>query len=122
MQKVDRLGWAAGFAIKSYGVRIGIRSNDPSCLKKVRNHLPYGWELSASPFVDRLYSFLIGAAQRANVRSFNLLYGDHIRLARSLDVEQIFERFEPDLRLFVAELAQRRVFVHAGVVGWKGRA
>jgi len=124
MQKVDRLGWAAGFSIKSYGVRIGIRSNDPSCLKRIRNHLPHGWELSSSPVVDRLYSLLIGGGTRqgSNVRRFNLLYGDHIRLARSLDVEQIFERFESDLRLLVAELARRRVFVHAGVVGWKGRA
>jgi hypothetical protein len=123
MKKVDRLGWAAGFAIKSYGVRIGIRSNDPSCFKRVRNHLPHGWELSSSSVVDRLYSILIGGTRpRTNVRSFNLLYGDHIRLARSLDVEDVFERFESDLRLFVAELAQRRVFVHAGVVGWKGRA
>jgi len=123
MQKVDRLGWAAGFSIKSYGVRIGIRSNDPSCLKRARNHLPHGWELSSSPVVDRLYSLLIdGTSPRANVRRFNLLYGDHIRLARSVDLEQIFERFESDLRLFVAELARRRVFVHAGVVGWKGKA
>jgi hypothetical protein len=123
MQKVDRLGWAAGFSIKSYGVRIGIRSNDPSCLRRVREHLPHGWKLSSSLVVDRLYSLLIGGTRRhANVRSFNLLYGDHIRLARSVDVEQIFETFESDLRLFVAELAPRRVFVHAGVVGWKGRA
>jgi len=123
MQKVDRLGWAVGFSIKSYGVRIGIRSNDPSCLKRVRKHLPHGWELSSSPFVERLYSVLIGLqGTRGNVRRFNLLYGDHIRLARSLDLNQVFEAFESDLRLFVAELARRRVFVHAGVVGWKGKA
>ena len=30
--------------------------------------------------------------------------------------------FESVARLSVAELAPRRVFVHAGVVGWKGRA
>ncbi|HEX8149747.1 MAG TPA: hypothetical protein VF591_21385 [Pyrinomonadaceae bacterium] len=34
----------------------------------------------------------------------------------------VFERFESDLQLYVAERAPRRVFVHAGVVGWKGRA
>jgi hypothetical protein len=34
----------------------------------------------------------------------------------------LFERFEADLQLCVAEAARRRVFVHAGVVGWKGRA
>src|SRR6266850_988838 len=123
MQKVDRLGWASGFSIKSYGVRIGIRSNDPACLKRVRKHLPHGWELSSSPFVERLYSVLVGLqGTQGNVRRFNLLYGDHIRLARSLDINQVFETFESDLRLFVAELARRRVFVHAGVVGWKGKA
>jgi hypothetical protein len=123
MQKVDRLGWAVGLSIKSYGVRIGIRSNDPACLKKVRKHLPHGWELSSSPFVERMYSLLVGLkSAHANVRRFNLLYGDHIRLARSLDLDQVFETFESDLRLFVAELARRRVFVHAGVVGWKGKA
>jgi hypothetical protein len=123
MQKVDRLGWASGFSIKSYGVRIGIRSNDPACLKRVRKHLPHGWELSSSPFVERLYSVLVGLqGTQGNVRRFNLLYGDHIRLARSLDLNKVFETFESDLRLFVAELARRRVFVHAGVVGWKGKA
>ncbi len=123
MQKVDRLGWAVGFSIKSYGVRIGIRSNDPACLKRVRKHLPHGWELSSSPFVERLYSVLVGLrGTQENVRRFNLLYGDHIRLARSLDLNQVFETFESDLRLFVAELARRRVFVHAGVVGWRGKA
>lgn len=123
MQKVDRLGWAVGFSIKSYGVRIGIRSNDPACLKRVRKHLPHGWELSSSPFVERLYSVLVGLqGTQGNVRRFNLLYGDHIRLARALDLNQVFETFESDLRLFVAELARRRVFVHAGVVGWKGKA
>jgi len=123
MQKVDRLGWAVGFSIKSYGVRIGIRSNDPVCLKRVRKHLPHGWELSSSPFVERLYSVRVGLqGTQGNVRRFNLLYGDHIRLARSLDLNQVFETFESDLRLFVAELARRRVFVHAGVVGWKGKA
>jgi hypothetical protein len=123
MQKVDRLGWASGFSIKSYGVRIGIRSNDPACLKRVRKHLPHGWELSSSPLVERLYSVLVGLqGTQGNVRRFNLLYGDHIRLARSLDLNEVFETFESDLRLFVAELARRRVFVHAGVVGWKGKA
>ena len=123
MQKVDRLGWAVGFSIKSYGVRIGIRSNDPACLKRVRKHLPHGWELSSSPFVERLYSVLVGLrGTQENVRRFNLLYGDHIRLARSPELNQVFEVFESDLRLFVAELARQRVFVHAGVVGWKGKA
>ena len=123
MKKVDRLGWAVGFSLKSYGVRIGIRSNDPSALDRVCRHLPSEWENASSSVVDRVYSILIGGkGPRANVRRLNLLYGDHVQLARSLDLDSVFETFESDLRLFVAELAKHRVFVHAGVVGWKGKA
>lgn len=123
MKKVDRLGWAVGFSLKSYGLRIGIRSNDPAALDRVCQHLPREWESASLPVVDRLYSILIGGAgARAKVRRFNLLYGDHVRLARSLDLDNLFETFESSLRIFVAEYAKHRVFVHAGVVGWKGKA
>jgi hypothetical protein len=123
MMKVDRLGWAVGLALKSYGVRIGIRSNDRAALKRVLEILPGEWERAESPIVDRVYSILHGGVgPRSNVRRFNLLYGDHIQLARSMDRESVFDSFESDLRIFVAEFAKRHVFVHAGVVGWKGRA
>ena len=123
MEKVDRLGWAAGFSLKSYGVRIGIRCNESSGLDRVWPHLPRQSEVVNDPVVDRLYSILLGGkGPRANVRRFNLLYADHVRIARSLDIEEVFERLESDLRLFVADVARHRVFVHAGVVGWKGRA
>jgi hypothetical protein len=123
MSKVDRLEWVSGFALKSYGVRIGIRSNDPDCFSRICERLPDNWTVSSSPLVDRLYSILIHDNSRhTNGRSFNMLYGDHVRLARSRDQHIVFDAFESDLRLFVAELAHDRVFVHAGVVGWKDRA
>ena len=123
MEKIDRLGWAAGIALTSYGVRIGIRVNDPAVLDRVQQHLPCGWKPAASPVVERLYSLLVGGAgRRPNLRRFNLLYGNLERLARTLDLEEVFERLESDLRLNVAELARRKVFVHAGVVGWRGKA
>lgn len=123
MKEVDGLGWAVGFSLKSYGVRIGIRSNDPGALASACRHLPSEWESLASPLVDRVYSILIGSKDsRANGRRLNLLYGDDVRLARSADLDGVFETLESDLRLFVAELATHRVFVHAGVVGWKGQA
>jgi hypothetical protein len=70
-----------------------------------------------------MYSILVGGdGMRPGMRRFNLLYGNHVRLARAWDLDTVFDTFESDLRLFVAEFARRRVFVHAGVVGWKGRA
>ena len=107
MTKVDRLGWAVGFALKSYGVRVGIRSNDRAVLARARELLPGAWGPADSPVVDRVYSILHGGAgSRANVRRFNLLYGDHIQLARSLDRDSVFDTFESDLRIFVAEFAK----------------
>lgn len=123
MEKIDRLGWAAGFSLTSYGRRIGIRSNDPDVLDQLYKHLPPGWKPSSGNVVERLYSLVTGGpVARANVRRFNILYGDITRLARSTDLSQVLETFESDLRLFVAETARRKVFVHAGVVGWRGQA
>ncbi|HEX8746963.1 MAG TPA: hypothetical protein VF717_07165 [Pyrinomonadaceae bacterium] len=123
MEKIDRLGWAAGISIKSYGVSVGIRTNDASLLDGLIERLPPVWRPSRSMVVERLYSvFMGGPAARSNVRRFNLLYGDLERLVRSVDAGQVYDALESDLQLYVAERAQGRVFIHAGVVGWKGRA
>ncbi len=124
MQKVDRLGWAVGFALKTYGLSIGIRANDPAGLVQVCQHLPHEWKTTSAPVVDRLYSIIVGGGlgQRSTVRRFSLLYADHNRIAQSTELDTIFETLESDLRITVAEFARRRVFVHAGVVGWNGKA
>jgi hypothetical protein len=70
-----------------------------------------------------LYSFLVGGAEtKRNRRNFHLLYGGAARLARTTDSEEVFEALESNLNMFLGEWARNRVFVHAGVVGWKGRA
>ncbi|MBV8859454.1 MAG: hypothetical protein JOZ02_21155 [Acidobacteria bacterium] len=107
----------------AYGVRVGVRVDDPCALSGVVDRLPPGWALSALPYVTRLYSLVAGGAGRSDrVRRFHLLYSGAELIARSLDAEVVYERLESDLQLYVAERAPRRVFVHAGVVGWKGQA
>ncbi|MCA1592316.1 MAG: hypothetical protein LC754_06635 [Acidobacteria bacterium] len=102
---------------------MGVRVNRADALGRIAEHLPAGWKPSPAPIVERLYSLVIGGeAKRPGVRHFSLLYGDIDKLARTHDAEQVFEQFESNLRLFVAEWARRRVFVHAGVVAWRGQA
>ena len=123
MKDSDSRGCVAGFSLKSYGVRIGIRSNDAAALERVCSHLPSEWERTSSIAVDRVYSILVAEkGKRGKASRLNLLYGDDAQLASSKGLTDVFERFESDLRLFVAELATHHVFVHAGVVGWKGQA
>jgi len=123
MAKLDRLGWADGISFLSYGVRIGVRVNKPGALDLVLNYLPPGWKPASSPVVERLYSLIVGGdGPRPNVRRFNLLYAGIVRMAKSVDLAQILESLESDVQFHVAQVARRKVFVHAGVVGWQGRA
>lgn len=123
MEKLDRLGWTDGFSFISYGVRIGVRTNDPELLCRIPEYLPPEWRPAKSPLVERLYSLKVaGKSSKPGLRRYNLLYGDLMRISRSLDLEEVLRRFETDLQMHIAEFAARRVFVHAGVVGWRGRA
>ena len=123
MEKIDRLGWAAGISFVSYGVRVGVRANKPEILEQVVDRLPRGWKPSRTHIVDRLYSLVVGGEGiRPNVRRFNILYGNVEKLLRTLDIDEFLQAFESDLKLHVAAGARGRVFVHAGVVGWRGLA
>jgi len=123
MEEIDRLGWAAGLAFTAYGVRVGIRVSETDVLKRVEIYLPPAWRPAASPRVDILYSVVVGGAgSRPGVRRFNLLYANALRVARSLDLGEVFDAFEANVHLHIAEAAPRRRFVHAGVVGWRGEA
>ena len=123
MEKIDRLGWAAGIAFVSYGLRIGIRASSPEILDRLQALLPPNAKPARGPRVECLYSLIVrGTKVGSNVRRFNILYADAVPLARTKDTDRVLEALETDLQLYVAERARRRLFVHAGVVGWRGRA
>ena len=121
MEKIDRLGWTVGISLTAYGVRVGIRVNRAELLPRIASLLPPGWKPVVSQITDRLYSLIVGN-QGTRIRGLNLLYVGARRLARTLDLDEALEALESDLQLYVAENAKRRLFVHAGVVAWKGSA
>ena len=102
---------------------MGIRTNTPAVLDDIEGRLPPGWAARASSRVDCLYSIIVGdEAPRGGLRRFHLLYADAARLARTNRMDEVLESFETDVEWSVAALAPKLVFVHAGVVGWQGRA
>jgi hypothetical protein len=123
MEKIDRLGWAAGISFTAYGRRVGVRVNRPEVMERILRHLPFGWKPSGRQVVERLYS-VVAAVNPAgsSIRRFHLLYNGAARVARTADEAGLYEALASDLRMFIAEGARRRVFVHAGVVGWMGAA
>lgn len=123
MAQLDRLGWADGMAFVSYGVRIGVRVSDPALLSQLQPALPPDRRSASSAVVERLYSVVAGGSgPRPGVRRFNLVYGDTDLVARTRELDEALERLDSNLRFYIAEHARRRIFVHAGVVGWRGQA
>jgi hypothetical protein len=100
-----------------------VRVTDASILDRVRALLPPGWKPAAVPTVRRLFSLIVGGpSNRPGLRRFNVLYADAERLLRTHDLDETLRQLELYVHQFVAERARRRTFVHAGVVGWNGRA
>jgi hypothetical protein len=122
MQKIDRLGWAAGLSVYSHGLRIGVRFNKPEVAEAVQERLPPGWEPGCSPFVEKLYSLRVGGRAGFRSREFTLLYDGFTQKARTMVLEDALDTLETEMQLHVAEWARNQVFLHAGVVGWRGRA
>lgn len=123
MAKLDRLGWAAGECVDAYGVRVGLRVNKAEALDRLLACLPAGWKRAPSPAVETVYSVIVGgASSRPGARPYHRAYADGARIARTRDWDRLLFFLESELELHVGANARRRTFVHAGVVGWNGRA
>ena len=73
--------------------------------------------------MQRLYSLVVAEGrQRAGVRRMHVLYADSLRIARDTDLDQVLAALETDLHRYIAEASPHLTFLHAGVVGWQGRA
>lgn len=122
-EKVGTADWTAGEAIVAYGVKVGLRSNKPRFLDKLLAMLPEVWRPSPTPSVERLFSLRVVTPRlRSTGRTWHQLYEDEQIRAYSDNLELVLETFERQLKVYLAEMAQRRVFVHAGAVGWQGQA
>lgn len=123
LRAVEPAGCMTGLSLVSYGVSLGIRMNDSALLDRVSPHLPPGWKPTASRVLDEVFSVKVGGASSQNdSRPSHRLYRGTEEVAETSDAGQLLEQLESWLRLTVAVRARRRVFVHAGVVGWRGRA
>ncbi len=104
MEKLDHLGWVVGMSGECHGLRVGIRSNDPSVLNRVREILPPGWLSLQTDEVDLLYSFRSAeSTTRAGLRSFHLVYCGTLQVMRTLAFEDALYGLENDLLLRVVD-------------------
>ncbi len=122
MKKLDRLGWTAGIAFKAYGLSIGIRTNTPRVPRALLDALPWGWKPARSNKVDWLYSLYLGGKGARAGRRAHVLFAGSRKVIRTVDLAKALAALRADLQAYTADNAVDRLFVRAGVVGWKGRA
>jgi hypothetical protein len=118
--QIDDLHLAPSISVISYGVRIGIRADAQVILDRFLARLPLGCKLTSNGFIQRSYSIANPSGRRTKTPGRFDLYADEIPVGRKLRLNDALETLESNLQHYVAEMARRRVFVHAGVVGWKG--
>lgn len=123
MKKLDRLGWAEGMRVYTYGVHAGVRVSTAGMLPQISRLLPPGWKNSRRATMQRLYSLVVAQnGQRSGLRRMHILYADSERIARNTELDQVLAALETDLHRYVAEASPDMTFLHAGAVGWQGRA
>lgn len=106
---------AGSLVLDLCGVRVRISCDDAAILRQLRAALPARVLGARAARMQRAYSI-------ENARGRWRLLVDGRLQARTRSREGLLGLLESDLTAYVAEQAPRRVFVHAGVVGWGGRA
>ena len=105
---------------QAFGVTVGIRENNGNYLshlaERLENILPNGFELIEKNNPDHL--FLIKRKENGDYQ----LFKDKKNVANSSSEAEFYGFVESELRLTIAEFAVSKVFLHAGVVAWKGKA
>jgi len=106
--------------IESFGVSVLIESNDPAaiaaCREIVRVALPDCHTIVPCTEYDHRFTLIWNNSGRDS------LYRNGEPVALRTNRERVLSMLEPRLRLVVAEYTKDYVFIHAGVVVWKGKA
>ena len=104
------------FAIATFGLRIGVEIAAPEMIDDALRRLPPGWKPAAWRDLDRMVCLLPGGDDRYRLRI------DDEPFVSPMTRETTLDAFENAFQYYVAEFATPWLFVHAGVVGWQGRA
>jgi hypothetical protein len=121
--QLDRLGWSAGLSFSAYGLRFGLRVNDASALAAARAATPLSWQPNTTAEVDFLYSLRLATRPaHQGLCADNLLYCGASLVAHTRDFVAALAAFTTHAEQLTALQARDHLFVHAGVVGWHGRA
>jgi hypothetical protein len=118
MANLDRRGWPVHVAVDAYGMLVAVRASNTSAIAGLRRVLPPGAEPIGAASCDITYSLLLGR----NHEETHIAFENDRAIAEGNDLDSLLEAVESELHFTVAVRARTHLFVHAGVVGWRGGA
>jgi hypothetical protein len=129
LKTLSARSWAGGFGVMSHGVRLRIRVSDLSLIPDLQNLLPETAKpLTLAKARDTKFDSILsvireeGELHGSRARRINSFFVDDALVARSHSEDYVLGQFKTWANVSIATLAPRRVFVHAGVVAWRGQA
>jgi hypothetical protein len=106
----------------AFGVSWEVRSDNASLYHALLDRLPPNATPSTDRDMERCYVLRTLPATISERDASYLLLADGRPLVRSSEATEVADAFEENVRWLVAERSPRRVFLRAGVVGWRDRA
>jgi hypothetical protein len=122
MEKLNALDWADGVCYAAYGVRLGLRVTERDLLPELLPLLPPDWKPATTRRVQWVHSLSSVPLERKPGLLLHRLHTGGGQLARGSDLGRVKAAFGRDVRRVLAYLSAWRTFVHAGAVGWRGKA
>jgi hypothetical protein len=105
----------------AFGVAWDMQSDDASLYRTLLERLPPGALATPGKAPERAYTLRTMPATLSESGASYLLLSDGRPLVRSSEAADIADAFEDNLKWLVAERSPRKVFLRAGVVGWRDR-
>jgi hypothetical protein len=102
-------------AFEAFGVRAALSTNRPELVERLRPLLPPGWQPCPVSTVGRRFSLI---AKENGTYDFGL---NGEVLNRGLELELALMLLDAQLRLHIGVKAPDMIFIHAGVVAYRGR-
>lgn len=115
------MGFPVCDSVIAYGVRIGLGADHQARLDSLKSVMPAGARERVCRVHDVSYGIATGKRGVGSDLDEVVGYVDRQEVARVNSYPSVLRTLERHVKLYVAEHAPRRVFVHAGVVAWHGR-
>lgn len=111
---------ATPFDFESYGVFVRIESNLQEMVDEAEKLVKVSLLNNVRPVVKKKFDLVFQLDR--NKRGTRIISQNENEIARGGTHKKFFKFFDSVIRVAVAERAPGLVFLHAGVVGWKGKA